>query len=183
MRFIHYVHGYRVWTAEESDYSLVDKLFTFPPEQTTLKRTLLCFVMHEDKSVLSGHTRRLGYTLYTRLKDTSSCSILVDIAKLISKVIVPIYILLKDVFTVQLSSSGNAFSCPLPIFPIKLLLFPYSLLRISWYVLEPRPRSLSSISNILQTSVSVLCLLFSLPLRCVLMSRNSHFNFSFKFHL
>lgn len=163
VRFSHYVHGYRVWTAAESNYSLVDKLFTLPPEQTTLKRTLLCLVMHEDKSVLSGHTRRLGYTLYTRLKDTSSCSILVDIAKLISKVIVPIYILLKDVFTVQLSSSGNAFSCPLPIFPIKLLLFPHSLLRISWYVLEPRPRSLSSISNILQTSVSVLCLLFSLP--------------------
>lgn len=157
-------------------------LFTLPLEHTMLKRTLLCAVMQEDKSILSGHTRRLGYRLYTRLTDTSSCSILVDIAKLISKVTVPIYILLKDAFTVQLSS-GNAFSCPLPIFRNELLPFPYSLLRISCYVLEPRPRSLSSISNILQTSVLVLRLLFSLPLRCVLMSRNSHLNFSFKFHL
>lgn len=75
-------------------------LFTLPPEHTMLKGTLLRSVMQEDKSVLSGHTRRLGYRLYMRLKDTSSCSILVHIAKLISKVTVTIYIVLKDGFTV-----------------------------------------------------------------------------------
>ena len=132
MRFTHHFHCCIMRTIAWFNYSLVDniRLFPLPSITNSIAKNILVYVLvRTGKGNFWRHTRRVGYTLHVRSQDIRPFSTSLDNAKLILKVIVPIYALFKDVFTVHLSL-GSACS---RLFPI---VFSLLIFRISWDFLD-----------------------------------------------